>query len=96
MNIASSARLCRSSIHVSTHRTFVLDEHSDPVRSMLGQLLHDLRTVDGRKEVSPREVGQKVEFFFVLLAIGSSGRPNDRLSPAFLHVILEGVVLWIR
>lgn len=47
------------------------------MRTVLGQFLHDLRKIDCRKKVAPRELGDHVDLLLVLLAIRQDARFHD-------------------
>jgi hypothetical protein len=57
------------------------------MRTMLGQLLHDLRKVDGRKKVPPGKLCKQLNLFLVLLAIREDSRLHYSLAWRSLRFI---------
>lgn len=45
------------------------------MRSILRQLLHDLCKVDRREKVSPRELSDHLNLFFLMFTIGKCAAP---------------------
>lgn len=58
---------------------------------MLGKLLHNLCKVDGRKEISPREISEEIDIFLMLLSIGKNRGASYGLPWRLVHAILKSI-----
>lgn len=75
------------------YRALVLNKHSDAMRTMFREFLHDFGEVDREKEVSPREFGKHVDFLMGHCSIGQDGSPRHRAPRRVKHVVFHSAEL---
>jgi hypothetical protein len=77
------------------YRALVLNEHSDTMRTMFRELLHDFSEVDCEEEVSPREVGKHVDFLVSHRSIRQDRGSRHSAPRRAEHVVLHPAKLGI-
>lgn len=80
---------CKNNAATQRYRALVLNEHSDTMRTMFRELLHDFGKVDCEEKVSPREFSKHVNFLVIHGPIRQDGGPRHSAARRAEHVILH-------
>lgn len=75
------------------YRALVLNEHSNTMRTMFRELLHDFGKVDCEEEVSPREFSKHVNLLVIQCSIRQDSGPCYSAPRRAKHVILHSAKL---
>jgi hypothetical protein len=74
-----------------TNRTLVLHKQPYSMRPSFGELLHNFNKIDRAEKVTPRKVGDQINFFFDSQSIWKDYNSRNRLPGGRLRLSFDDV-----